>query len=553
MSTSNSNPQVGVTNNTSDTLVIYDVFNPSKNGQQVPYQYTKLATLAPKETKSVQTIREASQLQAMYTGKIEEMNNAYYYQFPIKVMSAVQFTFDNPPPLKYTIEKGDKAAMIQSFFFHRFAMANPDSALTKNLYAALKKGNVKAVNNFFESTKNFKNCTLGTWNAILSWMQMFSSPWQGPYYIYKQAPNPVPENYIPQLIATLSIKSDAQNNTATLTMCSADSKGNPVFTNPPETTEIIMNGDGTMGDSSPGQDVSVSLTPIWMNVVQTKMVNKTPVSNYYIGPAVTGTVAGNKVVSSQTARQLPGKPADPKKASSFDAIFGKLGQTVGLIVGLLFLGEFAMKMWKGAKEKITELKEKATSKKEFEEESESVENTSDPELVSDIESEEDTFNNDGKEVSGNYNEISDALQKDVMEQTMEDTAKNIQEEISNQLDDGYTPTEEFESAVNDMNESFKEAKQDIEDGDFSEANSKLSDASKNINETIEKTGEELADWEKSTLEESSDAVKDAADESDALDKAQEERDQDIENGEDDSGYDADDEEWPEAEDIPFEL
>lgn len=553
MSTSNSNPQVDITNNTSDILEIYDVFDTSKNGERVPYQYTKLATLVPQETKSVQTIREASQLQAMYTGEIKEMNNAYYHQFPIKIMSAVQFTFDNPPPLKYTIEKADKAAMIQSFFFHRFAMANPDSALTKNLYAALKKGNVKAVNDFFKSTKNFKNCSLGTWNAILSWMQMFSSPWQGPYYIYKQAPNPLPENYIPQLIATLNIKSDAQNNTATLIMCSADSKGNPVFTNPPETTDIIMNGDGTMGDSNPGQDVTASLTPIWMNVVQTKMVNKTPVSNYYIGPAVTGTVAGNKVISSQTARQLPGKPADPKKASSFDAIFGKLGQTVGLIVGLLFLGEFAMKMWKGAKEKITELKEKATSKKEFEEESESIESTSDPELVGEIESEEDSFNSDAEEVSDNYSEISDALQKDVMEQNMEDTASEIEEEISEQLENGYSPTEEFEDAVKDMNNSFEEVKEDIKNGDYSEANSKLSDASESISKTIEENGEQMEEWEKSALDESSEAVKDAADESDALDKAQEEREQEIENEEEDSGYDAEDEEWPEAEDIPAEL
>ncbi len=547
------NPIVKVTNNLPHSIDVYDVFNPSKDGATSPYQYTKLSTIASGQTVEVQTIREASMLQAMYTGVIKELNNAYYYQFPIKIMSAIQFTFDNPPPLEYSVETSDRQAMIQSFLFHRFAMANPNSALTKNLYAALKKGSVDSTNAFFASTKNFQNCTLSSWNAVMTWLQMFTSGWQGPYFLYEQAPNPTPANYVPVLIATLNIVSNEKEDSATLTMCSADAKGNPVFASPPQTTTVVMNGDSTMGDSNPGQDVSVSLTPVWMNVIQTTMKDGVPVSSYLIGPAVTGTIANKNVVSSQTARQIPGKPASKKKTSSFDASFAKLGQTVGLIVGLLFLGEFAMKIGKSAKSKVDKLREKSKSEDDFKDGKETVDKTPDQDVTSEADSKESEFTSDSREVADSYTETSNAMQESVMTDTMEETSSRINQEISEQISDGYTPTEDFEKAVSDMESSFEEVKTDIEDGNFSEANSTLTEASESIDKTLQESSDEMHDWEKSSLEESSQAVDDAAKESDALDKAQEEREKEIEDEADDSGYDADDEEWPETDEIPTEL
>ncbi|SHJ62515.1 hypothetical protein [Aquimarina spongiae] len=550
MSTNNTYPIVKVTNNLPHEIEIYDVFNPSKGGVKETYQYTKLSTIASGATSDVQTIRKGSLLQAMFTGVIEQLDNKYYYQFPIKTMSAIQFTFDNPPPLTYSIETSDKASTIQSFLFHRFIMANPNSALTKNLYSALKKGSVDSVNAFFASTKNFKNCTLSSWNIVQTWLQMFTSGWQGPYYLYEEAPTPLPANYIPVLIATLNIVSSAKENLATLSMCSEDAKGNPVFANPPQHTTVVMNGDGTMGDDNPGQDVSVTLTPVWMNVIQTSMKKGTPVSNYLAGPAVTGTVANKKVVSSQTARQLPeSKKINTKKTSSFDASFAKLGQMVGLIVGLLFLGEFAMKIGKSAKEKVDKLKEKANSDKDFKDGEETIDKTPDQEVTAEATSKESEFNTDAEEVSQSYNQTSEALQENVMTETMEDTSKNIQEELSNQIEEGYTPTQDFEDAVSDMENSFEEIKTDIENGNFSEANTKLSDVSENMDKTLKDNESSLEDWEKSSLEESSEAVDNAAKESDALDKAQEEHDQEIKDEADDSGFNENDD-MPETDSIP---
>lgn len=545
-------PQVKITNKLSYSIDIYDVFNEEKKGQTVPYTYTKLATVAPGVTTSVQTIREASQLEATNSGVIKSLNNFYFDRFPIKVMAAVQFSFGNPPPLAFTVDSSDEQSMIQSFLFHRFAMANPNSALTKSLYGALKKGSVDDVNSFFTGTKNFKNCTLSSWNAILTWLQMNTSGWQGPYFLYEAAPKNPPSTYVPVLIATLNIESSATANTATLKLCSQDAKGNPVFSSPPQTTTVVMNGDGTMGDSNPGQDVAVSLTPVWMNVIQTSMKNGTPVSNYIVGPTVTGTVAGKQVVSSQTARQIPGKPAKKKQQSSFDASFGKICQSVGLLVGLLMLGDFASKMFKSAKEKINKAKEDANSESDFESQESTINSTPDSDVVSEASSQESTFDTDASEVSDSYSATSESLQEDVMTETMTDTMDSIQSEIQEQVQDGYTPTQDYEDAVSDLDNSFKDAQEKIENGDFSDASTELSDAAKNMDTAIENGKGEMAEWETNSLQESSDAVSDAANESDALDSAQEEHDNEMEDESNDSGFDSEDDDWPSSDEIPME-
>ncbi|WP_288243583.1 hypothetical protein [uncultured Chryseobacterium sp.] len=547
---STSNPTVQITNNSAVSVDIYDVFNPGTTGQTVPYTYTKLDTIPAGITKTIQTIRAASQLQAMYTGTIEQLSSLYFYQFPVKVMAAVQFSFDNPPPLVFTITADDQASMIQSFLFHRYAMANPNSALTKNLYAALKGGSTASVNSFFASTQNFKSCTLSSWNAIMSWLQMFTSGWQGPFYLYEQAPNPAPSGYIPVLVGTINILSTATENSATLKLCTQDANGNPVYADNSQPTSIIMNGDGTMGDSNPGGDVSVNLTPVWMNVIQTSMQNGQPVSTYLAGPTLTGTIANKTVVSSQTARQMPGKPADKNKQSSFDSTFGKICQGVGLLVGLLMLGEFAKKMFDGAKEKLTSAKEKATSEKEYETEENKIENAPDQDVVNEVTQQEETFNSDASSVADSYSDISESMQKDVMTQTMEDTMSDINNEITEQVENGFTPTEEYESAVSDLQNSFQDASSQIESGNFSEASKELSSAASNMEETISQSESSLEQWESQSLQESADAVNEAAEASDALDTAQEDYENDMNDEENDSGYnEEEDSEWPEAEEM----
>jgi hypothetical protein len=543
---------VTITNNLKIQVDVFDVFNPASSGQSLPYLYTKLATIAAGATAAVTTIRDACQLEAMFTGAITELDNLYYYQFPIKFMSGTKRPAGNPPPAPYSIEESDRLANIQSFLFHKFAMANPNSALTKNLNAALKSTNViDNVNAFFSGTQNFKNCTLASWNAVMTWLQQFTSGWQGPYYLYQKAPNPMPSGYVPSLVATLNILSDATTNSATLKLCAADESGDPVYATPPQTTTVTMAGDGTMTDANPGLDVTLTLTPVWLNVVQTTMKDNAPVASYLIGSAVCGTVAGNEVVSSQTARQIPGKKSDPNKEVTFDSVFGKICQAVGLLVGIVMLYDIATKKFNEWNSKKEQAKEEAKDDADLQSKEEAIDNQISSEVS-------DGFNQSGgaldaaPQVQESYSEITTEMQRDVMTQTMDDQAEKISNEIETQMENGLTPTQDFEDAYTNMENAFGTAKSSIESGDFTEASKTLSSASTDIDQAIEKQGSEMAEWETASLQGSSDALSAASADNDALDKAQEDYENDMENEAEDSGYEADTES-PEVDPIEFEL
>ena len=90
------NPVVSVTNNSGVDVDIFDVFDPNPEGQQGSYQYTKLAKVSNGQTANIQTLRNASQLLATYSGKISlGGNSAYYEKFP--VASKGVSVLDNPP------------------------------------------------------------------------------------------------------------------------------------------------------------------------------------------------------------------------------------------------------------------------------------------------------------------------------------------------------------------------------------------------------------------------------------------------------------------------
>jgi hypothetical protein len=532
---------VTITNNLKVSIDIYDVFNPSTSAQTLPFVYTKLGTIAAGSSSTVTTIRNVTLLEAMYTGIISELDNKYYYQFPIKFMSGTQLTYGTPKPLAYSIEEADRLANIQSFLFHKFAMANPGSALTTSLNTAIKTGKSDDINKFFVNTKNFKNCTLASWNAVMTWLQQFTSGWQGPYYLYQKAPNPIPSGYIPNLMGTLNILSDAQNNKATLNICSADAKGNPVYANPPQTTTVVMAGDGTMVDANPGADVAITLTPVWMNVVQTTMQNGVPVASYLIGSAVCGTMAGTEVVSSQTARQIPGKPADPKKAGFFDSLFNSASSTLSTLVGLIMLYEFISKAFNKAQTEKETAKSEATSDADLQ----SRESLADSDMTFNISielsssSSTSTFDT-ASEVMDGYKQSSDAMLKETMEQSMEEQVDRINNEISDQLNEGGTPTPEFEDAFEQMQTEFTEAQNSIDSGDFEAANTKITDATSGIESAISEYGSEMADWESASLNESADALKETTETTEALDKSQEDFENDRANESEDSGFDAED-------------
>jgi hypothetical protein len=530
-----------ITNNLSVPLDIYDVFNPVAKDQTAPYLYTKLGTIAAGAAVTVTTVRLVSQLEAMYTGTIPELQGWYYYQFPVKLMSGTQFSFSNPPPLSYTVAESDRQSMIESFLFHKFAMANPDSALTKNLNAALKQSDPKAVNAFFAGTQNFKDCTLSSWNAVMTWLTMFTSGWQGPYYLYETAPSNPPPNYVPTLIGTLNVVSGASGNSATLAMSSQDSNGNLQPLSPAQGSAVVMAGDGTMVDQNPGQDVSLTLTPVWMNTIQTTMSDKQqPVTSYLSGPTLTGTVTGKNVVSTQTLMPLPGQPQSGKQQTSgaSSQTFGTICQVVGLIVGLVMLYEIVEKRF-GAKETAKEAaKADAASDGDFHDKAAALDESTAAENA-------ETFTDPGNAgtiakntqgVADGYAQTSQAQQKEVLTETIASEKETLNEEISTQLDNGMTPTQEFETAVNDSIGSFGQAEQQIQDGKLSEASTSMADAAGSMQNTLEQSSAELQQSEVETLQSSAEAIKNAADKASALNDAQDKYDENMENETDDSGF-----------------
>jgi hypothetical protein len=547
---------VTITNSLSVPLDIYDVFNPAASGQTAPYLYTKLGTIAAHATGVVTTIRQVALLEAMYSGTIAELQGWYYHQFPIKLMSGTQLSFGTPPPLSYTIADSDRQSMIESFLFHKFAMANPDSALTKNLNAALKQTDSKAVNAFFAGTANFKDCTLSSWNAVMTWLTMFTSGWQGPYYLYEAAPANPPANYVPALVGVVNVASTASDKSATLALCGQDADGTLKPASPAQSSALGMAGDGTLVDQNPGQDVTASLTPVWMNTIQTTMSGKQPTTTYISGPVLTGTVAGIKVVSTQTLMPLPSQSGSGSGSGSSSAssstTFNSICQIVGLIVGLVMLYEIAEKRLSGKSTAEEKAKADAKSQSDLDTQLKAVEE--DPSLgTADVFSKNaETIAKDARGVSDGYTKTSDLQQKEVLTETLDNTEQTLNDEINTQLEDGLTPTAEYEQAVGAAEASFGTARTQINNGELPEASKTVSEAAGTMQKTLEQSATELQQSEVESLQNSAEAVNTAADQADALSKAQEEYEKNMENRAEDSGAPKEDNS-PETEEIPEDI
>ena len=551
-----------ITNNLNHEIDIYDiVYETSSTTGLRTCSYTKVGTVAAKETKELQMIRgPLPVLEAHYTGKIEALENAYYYNFPIKFMIIASQAFPDAPALEHTIKQEDLDRAIQTLLFHRFTMANPDASLTKDLYNAMKdKASEDSVNQFFANTTNFKDCTNASWTSVMFWLQYYISGWQGPYYLYQEAPSPIPENYTPVLIAVMVITSTESKNSAMLTTCSQDKHGNPVYSDPPQSTNIIMNGDRTMGEKDRGKDLSLSLTPVWVNVLQTHLVKGVPTSNYYIGPSVTGTVANTKVVSTGSPRQMPGKTAqkkDHQQIAQFDAGFNKFSQTVGLVVGLLMLGEFAKKIFTTTTSKTLSaakaIKEKGGSLKDYLTKKKNIEETPDSSIESELSDDESRYNSDASEISSNYDEIGKGKEKVAVEEEVVAAETKDRDEVIKAMEDGaYTPDREFNKEILASDKAFAAAKESAEEGRISDANKDLGEASTKVSKAVEIVQKEdpsasLAE----ELKESSEEVQEVTKENESLNKANEEREsperQEGEGGEEPA-------ETTEPEDFPVEI
>ncbi|KAF5027096.1 hypothetical protein F66182_808 [Fusarium sp. NRRL 66182] len=359
MSSTTSNLVATITNNLGYDVDIYDVIRPDPNTPG-PWVYKRLDSV-PKGAiaKPVQTIRPSSQLQAMRTGNIQELNNNYYLQFPVAVMAVYPWA----PTTKFTLTSDMGESMVESFRFIKYAQANPSSQVATGFRTALgdKTSQKDAVNAFFQSTSSFNNCTMSTWTTVFAWQAQFTNPWQGTYYLYSLGSSSTSASSAPALVATLTITASADADSAVLTMAGTGNQGTP----------IVMADDFSMKEQDQGTgNVSVALTPTWLNIAQTCQQGGKTVSSYVISAAFTGSINGVKVTGNINQLAIPSPTAtsknDNNKNSDNMFTLSNIEGLVGLLAGLGMIYDMAKRFMTNKEQKESDAREKATSESDSE-------------------------------------------------------------------------------------------------------------------------------------------------------------------------------------------
>lgn len=513
------NPVADISNNLGFDVDIYDVYHGTGDPKGL-YTYTKLGTVqANTQNVQIQTIHAASQLQAMHTGAIDALNNLYYYQFPVKVMAVSKFKDNNA----FSITTDDQQGMEQSFKFIKYVTANPDSKTAQAFVTALSDSNNQetAVDAFFASTGSFKKCTLITWVAVTAWQTQFTNPWQGPYYLYSVVDGPVSDTNKPALIATVSIVSNSNSNTATLTI--PDSGG--------QSTALSMTGDGSMQAANESDtQLSVSLTPTWLNIRQiTTGTAGIPISSrYVIGSALTGTVMGTKVTGTQNKLNLPDNSGTSamQKFQLAQSIVNSLFQLIGILVsgGMLFI--MFKQYQQGKEQKKNDAENKADKNPPVDRDKlREAESEIDEEYKADLGSDEvrrsvsDTASEllTAREQRSRLDDSEDALDQYNMVEKEEARIEQVLEL--------NPPSDKLE----DTAEQLSDVKDSIMSGDTEDANEKLQQLDADITSALEHSASNLQQYEKNTLEKNQEAVKEQVEQAEAVKEAQELKSQEAEN------------------------
>ncbi|KAM0074903.1 hypothetical protein ACKRZS_012963 [Fusarium odoratissimum] len=521
---STSNPVASITNNSGSSVDIYDVFNPSTDPKmQGPLTYTKLATVSSGSTQQVQTIHFASQLQAMFTGNVTALSGTYYQQFPVAVLAVSPFADSNA----FTVTSDNQQSMVDSFKFIKYTQANPSSQLATQFRTALgdTTNQKNAVNKFFQSTGSFKLCTLTTWTAVFTWQAQFTNPWQGTYYLYSL-------DKVPALVATLAITASAENSSAVLTMAGTNN----------ENTAVVMAGDGTMSEQNQGTgNLSVALTPTWLNVAQTSQQDGKTVSNYVIGAAFTGTINGQKVAGNLNQLAIPDPSDNSKNANNKNAANGFSLSTLEGLIGMLTSIGMLYYMAKGHKQAETQKKndveKDATSKKDAEDKVEKVDKDYQAESVPEVAAQAEKVEATVPEVQQGYKEVVQSQDVQSKQDTIRQQEKSMEEVL-----EGGAPSEATENTAMNLAKADKEVSKAADPNTSpAERDSALSDASTTLTKTSEDIQTSLKDQAEELPKEEADKLKDAQD---AIDQVQEETQAEKENQEE---QEARDEESPENE------
>ncbi|KAG5761002.1 hypothetical protein H9Q69_010949 [Fusarium xylarioides] len=515
---STSNPVASITNNSGVSVDIYDVFNPSTDPKvQGPLTYTKIATIPTGSTQQVQTIHFASQLQAMFTGNVTALSGVFYQQFPVAVLEVSPFADSNA----FTVTSDNQQSMVDSFKFIKYTQANPSSQLATQFRTALgdTTNQKTAVNKFFQSTGSFKLCTLSTWTAVFTWQAQFTNPWQGTYYLYSL-------DKVPALVATLAITATAASSSAVLTMAGTSN----------ENTAVVMAGDGTMSEQNLGTgNLSVALTPTWLNVAQTSQQDGQTVSNYVIGAAFTGTINGQKVAGNLNQLAIPDPSDSSKNASNKNSANAFSMNSLEGLVGMLTSIGMLYYMAKGHKEAETQKKndvqKDATSKKDAQDKENKVEEQYQADSVPEVQAQAEKVEATVPQVQSGYKEVTQS--QDIQGKT--DTIRQQEQSLEEVLEGGAPSQATEDTAVslskasNEVAASTDPTKSPEErDASLKDATTTLNKTSEDIQTALKNEAEELPKEEAQKLEDASEAIDQTQKEADAEKEVQEEQEKENE-------------------------
>jgi hypothetical protein len=328
---------IQVTNNTSGSIELFDGYQQTTGGEAptatTPVTYTSLGIVKPGDTGTINILHPSNHIVATQTGPLADPTGGTQAHFPVGVIGVLSIGHNR----SFTVEKTDKDAMEQTFRFIRYVSANPGSVLATQLLAALNAENqTTAVNAFFAGSASFSSCTMVTWSAVTAWQSDFLSAWQGSYYLYDASD----DLKAMKLVAGVSVTLSGDDVQAQLWMADADGRWTM---DSAHTALAIAAGQVYEPNTTPG--MSVNLTPVWMNAVQSEATKDTSAIGV-IAPAMSGIVNGTKVLGN--FKRMPTPTADP--GASSDAVSAWLKQNINVSVllsaGMLFI---MYKQWQESK------------------------------------------------------------------------------------------------------------------------------------------------------------------------------------------------------------
>jgi hypothetical protein len=102
------------------------------------------------------------------------------------------------------------------------------------------------------------------------------------------------------------------------------------------TFPVVMAGNGSMQEQDVGNgSISVSLSPVWLNLSQTSQVNGKTVSNYVIRAAFTGTIDGVNVVGNLNQLAIPSRSDTSNSARDKNSANGFSPNSLEGLAGIL--------------------------------------------------------------------------------------------------------------------------------------------------------------------------------------------------------------------------